>query len=84
MALMRGDSRSLMRSIGQGRVCAAGGGVGGARVAADTGILLSFTRHAELETLCNALGQRLAAGMVVDGAVTCLMCAQNVAELVAL
>merc|ERR1719464_339509 len=47
-------------------------------------ILLSFTSGAELKTLCNALGQKLAAQLVIDGAVSCFMCAQNVAELVAL
>jgi len=47
-------------------------------------ILLSFTDNDELKSLCNALGQRLAAMNIIDGAVSCFLCSQNVAELVTL
>jgi len=47
-------------------------------------ILLSFTDGDELKSLCNALGQRLASINFIEGAVSCFLCSQNVAELVTL
>merc|ERR1719334_967941 len=47
-------------------------------------ILLSFTDGDELKQLCNSLGRRLASLSIIEGAVSCFLCSQSVAELVAL